>query len=84
MQKLKNNRSFGNNLRLLRIKHCYKQDQIVAKLGLLDIGITRSTYSRYETGELNIPVYVLVALQQIYQCSYNDFFEGLNLKNQSN
>lgn len=40
-----------------------------------DIG--RTTYTKYETGELNIRVSVIVALRKIYDCSYDDFFLGL-------
>ena len=40
-----------------------------------DIG--RTTYTKYETGELNIRVSVIVALRKIYDCSYDDFFSGL-------
>ncbi len=79
MQKLKNNINLGNNLRLIRNKHEYTQDQIIAQLDSFDIVITRSTYSRYETGEMNIPVAVLIALHQIYKCSYDSFFDGLYL-----
>ena len=41
-----------------------------------DIG--RTTYEKYETGELNIRISVLVALRKIYGCSYDAFFEGLD------
>ena len=41
-----------------------------------DIG--RSTYEKYEVGELNIRVSVLIELKKIYGCSYDDFFEGLD------
>ncbi|MFQ7626073.1 helix-turn-helix domain-containing protein [Monoglobus pectinilyticus] len=40
-----------------------------------DIG--RTTYEKYENGELNIRISVLVALREIYDCKYDDFFEGL-------
>ncbi|MGL5435693.1 MAG: helix-turn-helix domain-containing protein [Lachnospiraceae bacterium] len=79
MQKLKADMNIGCNLRSIRNHHHYTQDQIVAKLGILDIQIIRSTYARYETGELNIPISVLVGLQKIYKCTYDDFFQGLNL-----
>ena len=80
MQKIKTDMNIGSNLRALREKKHYSQDQIIAKLGTRYIPITRSTYSRYETGELNIPVSVLVGLQDIYHCSYDDFFLGLHIQ----
>ena len=36
-----------------------------------------ATYEKYESGELNIRISVLVALREIYDCKYDDFFEGL-------
>lgn len=51
----------------------------MARLGILGLSTTRGLYSRYETGELNIPIRLLVALHQIYHCSYGCFFEGLTL-----
>jgi len=79
MQKLKVDMDMGSNLRKLRVQHQYTQDRLVARLGILDVSISRATYSRCETGELNIPIRVLVALRTIYACSYDDFFEGLSL-----
>ena len=35
-------------------------------------------YEKYEIGELNIRISVLIALKKIYSCSYDDFFEGLD------
>lgn len=82
MQKIRNEDiNIGNNLRLLRTKHNFTQDQLIAQL-LTHYGIdmTRNHYSRIETGELNIPINVLVALHQLYDCSYDDFFIGLDSK----
>lgn len=79
MEKLKADLNMGNNLRRLRKANGLTQDQLVARLGILGLSTTRSLYSRYETGELNIPIRLLVALHQIYRCSYDRFFEGLTL-----
>ena len=40
-------------------------------------GSCRTTYAKYEAGELNIRASVLLDLTKIYDCSYDDFFEGL-------
>lgn len=37
------------------------------------------TYAKYEAGELNIRASVLIALKQIYDCTYDDFFLGLDV-----
>ena len=71
--------SIGPNLRRLRLKYGKTQEELTAKLNLLGIDISRSVYSRYETGELNVPVSVLVALHTIYGCGYDEFFAGLGL-----
>ncbi|MBR2852336.1 MAG: helix-turn-helix transcriptional regulator, partial [Anaerotignum sp.] len=41
-----------------------------------DIG--RTTYAKYEAGELNIRASVIIELRKIYNCSYDDFFAGLD------
>ena len=77
--KLRQDISIGNNLRKLRKKSRLVQWQTAAKLQVRGCDITRSVYSKYETGELNIPVSVLIALKDIFKCEYADFFEGLEL-----
>lgn len=82
MQKIKNdNLNLGNGLRQMRKKYRFTQDQLVAQLlTQYGIDITRNFYSRLETGELNIPISVLVALRQLYNCSFDDFFNDLGIK----
>ena len=80
MQKLKVDMKIGNNLRSLRKEHGYTQDQLIAQMARYGVDVTRSYYSRFETGELNMPIQVLVALHQVYNCSYDQFFNGLFLK----
>ena len=41
-----------------------------------DIG--RTTYAKYEAGELNVRVRVLLALKRLYGCPYDAFFAGLD------
>lgn len=77
-QKLRTDINMGNNLRNLRYKHGYSQEKLCAELQLRGCDIGRSTYAKYECGELNIKVSVIVTLKEIYQCSYDDFFEGLD------
>lgn len=77
MDKIRQDWNIGKNLRNLRKRCGFKQEQVVAKLQLLESPTTRSVYSRYETGELNIRVSDLVHLKQIFQCSYEEIFEGI-------
>lgn len=74
MQKVLNTLNFGANLRQLRKSYGFTQERLVAHLNLKGIDVSRSKYSRYETGELNIPLEVIKALQEIYQCPYEKFF----------
>ncbi len=75
-QKLRRDRNMGNNLRRLRIQHNFSQEGLCAELQRRSCDIGRSTYQKYENGELNIKISVLVELKKIYHCTYDDFFEG--------
>lgn len=78
MQKLRTDFNIGSNMRNLRKSNHFTQDRLIAVLNVnYNIDISRGTYSRYETGELNVPIAVLVALRKIYKCSYDSFFQGL-------
>lgn len=67
----------GANLRRLRDEHGLSQEKLCAALQLRGCDIGRTTYAKYESGELNIRVSVLIELKQIYGCSYEEFFLGL-------
>lgn len=74
MNRLRQDESVGENLRILRKTHGYTQERLVAKMQLWGSETTRPIYSRYETGELNIKISDLRYLHAIYQCSYDQFF----------
>ena len=76
-QKLRRDRNMGYNLGKLRAEHKYSQEKLCAQLQREGCDIGRSTYAKYEAGELNIRISVIVALKKIYNCSFDDFFEGL-------
>ena len=69
----------GDNLRNLRLDHNYSQEKLCAELQRRGCDIGRTTYAKYESGELNIRVSVIVELRKIYQCTYDDFFENLDI-----
>ena len=77
-QKLRRDRSMGDNLRKLRLERRLSQEKLCAQLQRMGCDIGRTTYEKYETGELNIRISVLVGLRKIYGCSYDAFFEGLD------
>ncbi len=70
----------GDNLRILRKNYKISQEKLCGKLQLMGIDIGRTTYAKYEQGELNISIKVIIALKQIYMCEYDDFFEGLEIE----
>ena len=77
-QKIRRDRNMGDNLRKLRDEHGISQEKLCAELQRRGCDIGRSTYAKYESGELNIRASVIIELRKIYRCSYDDFFAGLD------
>ncbi len=77
-QKLRRDRNIGDNIRKLRLENGLSQEKLCAELQRRGCDIGRTTYAKYESGELNVRVSVLTELRKIYQCSYDAFFEGLD------
>ena len=67
----------GGNLRRLRKENGLSQEKLCALLQLRGCDIGRTTYAKYESGELNIRVSVLIRLQELYRCGYDEFFKDL-------
>ena len=78
-QKIRRDRNMGDNLRRLRKNSKLSQEKLCAELQRRGCDIGRTTYSKYESGELNIRASVLIELRKIYHCSYDEFFEGLDI-----
>ena len=76
-QKLRVDRPLGDRLRSLRDRHGISQEKLCAELQRRGCDIGRSTYAKYEAGELNVRISVPVQLKRIYGCSYEDFFEDI-------
>lgn len=79
-QKIRCDLNMGDNLRRLRLDHKISQEKLCAELQRRGCDIGRSTYAKYEAGELNIKASVLVELRRIYDCSYEEFFAGIDNK----
>lgn len=77
-QKIRRDRSMGDNLRRLRIDKGISQEKLCAELQRRGCDIGRTTYAKYESGELNIRASVLIELRKIYDCTYDAFFYGLD------
>ena len=77
-QKIRRDRNMGDILRRLRARSGLSQEKICAELQRRDCDIGRTTYAKYESGELNIRASVIIELRKFYGCTYDDFFEGLD------
>lgn len=77
-QKIRRDRNMGGNLRRLRDDASLSQEKLCAELQRRGCDIGRTTYAKYESGELNIRASVLIELKKIYKCSYDEFFTGLD------
>ena len=78
-QKIRRDRNMGDNLRQLRTNTGLSQEKLCAELQRRGCDIGRTTYAKYEAGELNIRASVIIELRKIYNCSYEEFFVGLDV-----
>ena len=78
-QKIRRDRNMGDNLRRLCTDKGISQEKLCAELQRRGCDIGRTTYAKYEAGELNIRASVIIELRKIYNCTFDDFFEGLDI-----
>ncbi len=78
-QKIRRDRNMGDNLRRLRNDANLSQEKLCAELQRRGCDIGRTTYAKYESGELNIRASVIIELRKIYNCAYDAFFAGLDI-----
>lgn len=78
MQKLRPDLNVGRNISALRRAAGLTQDQTVARMQVMGIKISKSSYAKIETNRMNIKVSELVALKHIFGVDFNAFFENLN------
>lgn len=71
--------SIGKNLKKLRLRSGLSQEEAAAKLQVMGFAISREIISQMERGQHNIRVSVLLALKQIYNSSFDDFFIDLSI-----
>lgn len=77
MQKLRPDMDIGHNIQKLRKAAGLTQDQVVAKMQLMGLEISKSTYAKIETNRMNIRISELVAVKEIFGAEFNDFFADL-------
>ena len=80
MQKLRPDLDIGRNISALRRAAKLTQEQTIAKLQVMGIEISKSSYAKIETNRMNIKVSELVALKRIFGVDFNAFFENLVYK----
>lgn len=76
-KKIKQDISIGNNLHNLRIRAGLSQEQVSAQPQLRGLNVSREIISQMELGKYSIRVSVLLALKEIYQAEFNEFFDNL-------
>jgi transcriptional regulator with XRE-family HTH domain len=64
------NQVIGKNLKSLRNSHKFSQEQVAQFLGL-----ERSTYGNYETGQREAPLEILEKVSHLYGCDLHVLFE---------
>lgn len=76
MHQIRNGRDnlIGKNIRRLRIERGLRNMDVICRLQLKGIGISSSTYSKVESGRSNPSVDMILALTEVFQCSYEEFF----------
>lgn len=79
MTKIRPDRYIGENIRTARKNKKLTQDNVIAKLQLMGIDMSRSTYAKIETDRINIRASELIAFSMIFDVDFNFFFDGLTL-----
>ena len=65
----------GSNVKRLRKEKGLKAVEVIAKLQLKNINVTTGIFSKVENGRNNPTVDMLIALTEIYNCDFNEFFK---------
>ena len=62
----------GKNIRLLRIKNKYTQEQLSAKMQVSGCDVTRSALAKIEAGQRHLYIDELKAIKEILKVSYEE------------
>lgn len=68
----------GSNIRRLQEERGMKSTEVIAKLQLMDINVTSGIYSKVLNGRNNPTVDMLIALKEIFNVSYDEFFKKID------
>ncbi len=79
MLKIRPDRDIGSNIQKAHYNKGITQDETIARLQLMGVDMSRSTYAKIETNRINIRVSELIALGKIFDVDYNFFFSDLTI-----
>lgn len=79
MTKIINDKKLGQNIQNIRKSKGLTQEETIAQLQVLGSPLSRSTYSLIEIGRGNIFVNDLVGLKEVFNVSYDQFFEDISI-----
>ena len=65
----------GSNIRRLQEERGMKSTEVIAKLQLMDINVTSGIYSKVLNGRNTPTVDMLIALKEIFNVNYDEFFK---------
>lgn len=65
----------GSNIKRLRKERNLKAVDVIAKLQLKGVTTPTGTFSKVEHGYNNPSVDLLIALTEIFNCDFNEFFK---------
>ncbi|MDR0326118.1 MAG: helix-turn-helix domain-containing protein [Oscillospiraceae bacterium] len=79
MQSIKVGKALGANIRRKRKAQRLTQDQLSARLQVLDCDLSRSTVAKIEVGIRHLSAKELQSIKTVLDMSYEEFFENLDI-----
>lgn len=77
MTKILQDVNLGVNLKRLRNSKGFTQEEVCAKLALMGRPMLQNNYAQIESGKRNIFLSDLIALKEIFNVEYDEFFRDL-------
>ena len=68
----------GSNIKRLRLERGMKATEVIAKLQLKNVNVTTGIFSKVENGRNNPTVDMLIALKEIFNVSFDEFFKKVS------
>ena len=65
----------GSNIKRLRQERGLKATEVIAKLQLKNVNVTTGIFSKVENGRNNPTVDMIIALAEIFNVNYDEFFK---------